>query len=144
VRSNPRQILLEAAEYIPQKSLYAAVVRDCLSIVASEKNPAAAWKILEKHYEEYNWIDAHPNIAAVICALWYGQKDMTECFSLLAKAGLDVDCNGGLVGNVLGVIQPVPEAWAAPLGDLLETYLKGKEKLSIRELAAKTVRLAVL
>jgi len=67
---------------------------------------------------------------------------MTECFALLAKAGLDVDCNGGLVGNVLGLIQPVPQAWSAPLGDLLETYLPGKEKLSIRELAARTARLA--
>lgn len=143
VRSDPRQILIEAAEYIPQKSLYASVIRDCLATVAAEKDAAAAWKVLDQHYEEYNWIDAHPNIAAVIYSLWYGQTDMTECFSLLAKAGLDVDCNGGLVGNVLGLIHPVPEVWAAPLGDLLETYLKGKEKLSIRELAAKTARLAI-
>jgi ADP-ribosylglycohydrolase len=144
VRSDPRQILVEAAEYLPQKSLYAAVVRDCLATVANEAKPIDAWKILEKHNEEYNWIDAHPNIAAVIYALWYSKLDMTECFSLLAKAGLDVDCNGGLAGNVLGVIQPVPDVWAEPLGDLLETYLKGKERLSIRELAARTARMAVL
>ena len=67
---------------------------------------------------------------------------MTESFACLAKAGLDVDCNGGLVGNVLGIIRPVPAEWAEPLGDLLETYLKGKEKLSIRELAQKTARMA--
>ena len=36
----------------------------------------------------------------------------------------------------------VPREWAEPLGDLLETYLKGKEKLSIRELAKRTARLA--
>jgi hypothetical protein len=36
----------------------------------------------------------------------------------------------------------VPEKWSAPLGDLLETYLPGKERLSIRELAARTTRLA--
>jgi hypothetical protein len=35
-----------------------------------------------------------------------------------------------------------PEPWAAPLGDLLETYLRGKERLSIRELAARTAALA--
>jgi ADP-ribosylglycohydrolase len=143
VRSDPRAILLEAAEYLPQRSLYASVVRDCLATVAEEKNSVTAWKVLEKRYEEYNWIDAHPNIAAVIHALWYCQGDMTDCFSMLAKAGLDVDCNGGLAGNVLGVISPVPTEWSAPLGDLLETYLKGKEKLSIRELAARTARLAL-
>jgi ADP-ribosylglycohydrolase len=143
VRSDPREILVEAAEYFPQNSLYASVVRQSLAVVAAHENPAEAWKILEKAFEEYNWIDAHPNIAAVIYSLWYGRNDMTECFSLLAKAGLDVDCNGGLVGNILGVIQPVTREWAEPLGDLLETYLKGKEILSIRQLAAKTASLAL-
>jgi hypothetical protein len=68
---------------------------------------------------------------------------MTETFSLLAKAGLDVDCNAGLVGNVLGVIKPVPLQWATPIGDRLETYIKGKEVLSIQELAQKTANLAI-
>ena len=143
VRSDPRALLLEAAQYFPQRSLYASVVRDSLNVVSTNSDPAKAWQILDKNYQEYNWIDAHPNIAAVIYSLWYGQTDMTEAFSLLAKAGLDVDCNGGLVGNVLGVIQPVPDQWAAPLGDLLETYLKGKEKISIRELAERTARFAI-
>ena len=57
---------------------------------------------------------------------------------------MDVDCNGGLVGNVLGLIRDVPLEWADPLGDLLETYLKGKERLSIRELAQRTARQAVI
>jgi ADP-ribosylglycohydrolase len=143
VRSDPRQLLVEAAEYFPQNSLYAAVVRKTLQVVSTHDKYSDAWKILDKEFEEYNWIDAHNNIAAVICSLWYGQNEMTECFSLLAKAGLDVDCNGGLVGNVLGVIQPVPDQWAKPLGDLLETYLQGKEKLSIRELAARTAAMAL-
>ena len=142
VRTDPRAILQEGAQYIPQKSQYAAVVRDTLATVSAETKPSAAWKILEKRYEQFNWIDAHNNIAAVIHALWYGQGDMTGSFSYLAKAGLDVDCNGGLVGNVLGIIRDVPREWAEPLGDLLETYLKGKEKLSIRELAKRTARLA--
>jgi hypothetical protein len=68
---------------------------------------------------------------------------MTETFSLLAKAGYDVDCNGGLVGNVLGVISGVPTQWSKPIGDLLETYIKGKEKLSIQELADRTARLSL-
>lgn len=142
IRSDPQTILTEAIEYIPQKSLYASVVRNCLEIVNKYSNPADAWKILEKTYEEYNWIDAHNNIAAVIVSLWYCKNDMTECFSLLAKAGLDVDCNGGLAGNVLGIIEPVTSHWAQPLGDLLETYLKGKEKISIRELSTRTTKLA--
>ena len=144
VRQDTRVILQEAARYIPQHSQYAAVVMDTLTTVASEPDPTSTWKILEKRYEQFNWIDAHNNITAVIHSLWYGQGDMTESFAYLAKAGMDVDCNGGLVGNVLGLIRDVPREWAEPLGDLLETYIKGKENLSIRELAQRTAKLAVI
>jgi len=67
---------------------------------------------------------------------------MTESFRILAHAGLDVDCNAGLVGTVLGIMGGVPEQWGAPLHDTLETYLAGKEKISIQALAARTARLA--
>jgi len=135
-------ILKEAAVYLPQKSEYAAVVRYCLETLEINNDPIKAWKNFGKKYERYNWIHAYPNIAAVIYSLWFGDGDMTTSFSLLAKAGLDVDCNAGLAGNVLGILQPVPTKWAAPIGDRLETYIKGKEVLSIRELAARTTRLA--
>lgn len=142
IRKNPQDLLIEAANYLPQRSFYHAVVQDTLTTCRQYSDPSLAWKVLEEKYQEFNWIDAHNNIAAVIYALWYGQGDMTDSLTLLARAGLDVDCNGGLVGNVLGLVQPVPAQWADPLGDLLETYLKGKEKLSILELAKKTAKLA--
>ena len=144
VRSDPRALLEEAAGYLPQRSEYAAVVAGCLETVKAHTDPTEAWRILDERYEQYNWIHAYPNIAADILALWYGGGDMTNSFSLLAHAGLDVDCNAGLVGTVLGVMNGVPQKWSEPLGDLLETYLKGKERLSIRELAARTARLARL
>jgi ADP-ribosylglycohydrolase len=140
LREDPRALLEEAAAYLPQRSEYAAVVAGCLETVRAHNDPFEAWRVLDERFEQYNWIHAYPNIAADILALWYGGGDMTRTFSLLAHAGLDVDCNAGLVGTVLGVMNGVPEKWAKPLGDLLETYLKGKEKLSIRELAARTAR----
>ena len=46
-------------------------------------------------------------------------------------------------GTVLGIRYGTPEKWSAPLGDLLETYLKGKEKLSISELARRTYEMSI-
>jgi len=66
---------------------------------------------------------------------------MTRSFALLAMCGMDVDCNGGLVGNILGVMNGTPGQWADPLGDRLDTYIAGKESLSIRQLAANTAAL---
>jgi hypothetical protein len=120
-----------------------AVIGECLEVLRTNDNPREAWAILDARFEQYNWIHAYPNLAADLLALWYCGGDMTRSFALLALAGLDVDCNAGLVGNVLGIMTGVPEKWAAPLGDRLETYIMGKEVLSIRELAARTARLAM-
>jgi len=142
VHRDPRTLLLDAARFIPKKSEYAAVLSKCFDTTARAESAEAAWAILDTYFERYNWIHAYPNIAAVINALWFGNGDMTESFRILAHAGLDVDCNAGLVGTVLGIMGGVPEQWGAPLHDTLETYLAGKEKISIQALAARTARLA--
>lgn len=135
-------LLLEANRYIPAGSEYTAKLEFILSVLKGTETPGEAWPVLDKHFERYNWIHAYPNLAADAFSLWYCGGDFTRAMSLLAIAGYDVDCNGGLVGNVLGVIRDVPPAWAEPIGDLLETYVPGKEKLSIKELAERTVLLA--
>ena len=142
--SNPRTLIINAAEFIPAKSEYAAVLTKCFETVRSCAEPEAAWQELDIYFERYNWIHAYPNIAAVITALWFGNCDMTESFRILAHAGLDVDCNAGLVGTVIGIINGISDKWGKPLNDTLETYLAGKEHLSIQALANTTARLATL
>jgi len=129
-------------KFIPQKSQYYAIVSNALDKIKQAGEPAQIWNGIEEELKRYNWIHAYPNIAAVLFALWIGNGDFTESLSLLAVAGMDVDCNGGLVGNILGIMKGVPARWSEPIGDLLETYILGKEKLSIRALADKTARLA--
>jgi hypothetical protein len=142
VRDDSLQVAEEALGYVPQGTEYAAVVRECLDVAARETDAASALAWNEQRFEQYNWIHAYPNVAADIVSLAYGGRDMTESFSLLARAGLDVDCNAGLVGTVLGIMGGTPAAWADPIGDRLETYIEGKEEVSIRALAERTVRLA--
>jgi hypothetical protein len=134
VRTDERALLDEALNYIPPESEYAAVARGILAVLHSEPNPAAAWRLLDARFEEYNWIHAYPNLAADMLALWHAHGDMTTAFRWLAHAGL--------VGSVLGIMHGAPAPWTAPLGDLLETYLPGKERLSIRQVAARTAHLA--
>lgn len=135
---DPKALIQSALPYLPQRSEYMSVVRETLDVLAEKDSPEKAWPVLDQRLIKYNWIHAYPNIAADLLALWYGEGDFTETMSLLALAGNDVDCNAGLVGNLLGIMDGVPDSWAAPIGDLLETYLKGKEKLSIRKLSEKT------
>ncbi len=142
VKNDPRELVRLALGWLPQGSEYFAVAKECLKVLAVQPDYRQAWAVLDQRFEEYNWIHAYPNLAADLLALWYGNGDLTESFKILAFAGMDVDCNAGLVGNILGVMNQVPEKWSAPLNDLLETYLPGKERLSIRVLAERTAHLA--
>ena len=144
VHDDPKDLIHAAIPYLPQGSEYMTVVRDTLDVLKEKNSGEEAWPVLEKRFVRYNWIHAYPNIAADLMALWFGEGDFTTTMSLLALAGNDVDCNAGLVGNLLGVMSGVPVQWADPIGDLLETYLPGKEKLSIRTLAMKTADLVPL
>jgi len=142
VRDDPRVVAVEAAGYVPQGSEYAAVLHECLDMATRESDVSSALAWAEQRFEQYNWIHAYPNMAMDIISLWYGGRDITESFALLARGGLDIDCNAGLVGTVLGVMGGVPALWADPIGDRLETYIPGKERLSIHALAERTARLA--
>ncbi|HVN55509.1 MAG TPA: ADP-ribosylglycohydrolase family protein [Anaerolineaceae bacterium] len=142
VHTDIQELIQDALRYLPQRSEYVAVARGCLDTIHSEKDPGKSWEILDRRFEEYNWIHAYPNLAADLLALCCGNGELTRSFQILAHAGLDVDCNAGLVGTVLGVMNGAPEKWSAPLNDRLETYLRGKETLSIRALAARTANLA--
>ena len=144
IEDDPRKIVLSASEYIPGRSEYKEKLNLVLNSVQNAEKPQDALDDFDDFFKQYNWIHAYPNMAADVFALWYGNKDMTSTFSLLAKAGMDVDCNGGLVGNVLGIMDGVPSKWADPIGDLLETYLPGKERLSIKGLSKLTADLARL
>ena len=140
--TDSRKLIQDALLFIPSGSEYAEKAAFVIKTLSENQNPENAWRLLEKHFERYNWIHSYPNMAADLFSLWYCGDDFTEAMALLAKTGNDVDCNAGLVGNILGVMKGVPTVWAEPIGDLLETYIKGKERLSIKELAARTAILA--
>lgn len=110
---------------------------------ARRRAARAAWDECEKLLERYNWIHAYPNAAAEVVALWFGGGDFDETMRLVAMCGQDVDCNAAQVGGVLGVMggpDSIPPRWTGPIGDELVTYLRGMERLSLRQLARRTVQ----
>ncbi|MFZ5807658.1 MAG: ADP-ribosylglycohydrolase family protein [Chloroflexota bacterium] len=142
VLSDIPSLIAEGLRYLPQQSEYVHLTREILALLQHEPDPPRAWELLDTRFQEYNWIHAYPNLAADLFALWHSGGEMGRAFRWLAHAGLDVDCNAGLVGNILGILSPVAPQWCDPLEDRLDTYLRGKEHLSIHQLAQRTAQLA--
>jgi ADP-ribosylglycohydrolase len=138
-----REVVVHAAKWVDELTDYGLVVSRSLDVARLCSTFDEAWAVLDEELAHRNWIHAEPNIAAVIIALWFGNASFTESFAILAKAGLDVDCNAGLVGTVLGVHNNgVPQQWSMPLRNTVETYLPNKRQLAISDVSEQTVRLA--
>lgn len=142
VRRDVRELLAEVVELIPAGTQYRWVLDEAMTACREAGRPRDAWKHCEGLLERYNWVHAYPNAAAEVVALWFGEGDFDETMRAVAMAGQDVDCNAAQIAAVLGVMLGPPgigDRWTEPIGDVLETYARGLERLSIRELARRTV-----
>jgi len=129
---------LKSRDYIPEDSEFAHFFDLALESVKSHDNHIASWEALEKSIKTYNWIHTYPNMMAVVHGLWYCGDEIGRAFRILADCGVDVDCNAGEVGSVLGIMFPIDPKWTDPFNDTLETYVPGMKQLKISELAKWT------
>lgn len=144
VESDIRALVRQAIGLIPADSEYYSVVRFALDQCLAHGDWESAWRVCEEKYKRYNWIHAYPNAAAEVVALWFGNGDFDETIHISAMQGYDVDCNAAQIGTVVTIAadRPVDERWTAPIGDILNTYMRSWKTQSIRELAKRTVAAA--
>jgi ADP-ribosylglycohydrolase len=142
VVDDPRELLERVVPILDGETSYGNVVHRSLNVVTNCRTSQEVFGILDAELTHRNWIHAEPNIAAVICALWFCEGDFTTAMALLAGCGLDVDCNAGLVGTILGIQnRAIPNAWSEPLGGFVDTYLGSGDRYDIASLAQRTAAL---
>lgn len=142
-----RDVLLDAVELIPADSEYAAVLRFAREACEENDDWESAWRRCEERVLRYNWIHAYPNAMAEVVALWYGGRDFDEVSYIISMCGQDVDCNAAQILNVVATMvgrEGIDARWTDPIGDTLETYLRVDRTLSIRELAERTAKVALM
>ena len=144
-RSDIRGMLEDTVALIPADSEYGKVVRFALGQCKDNESYEKAWAACEKRYEQYNWIHAYPNACAEIVALWFGQTDFTKTLTICGMCGQDVDCNAAQIMTIVAIMtgtDSIPEYWKKPIGDKLDTYVRGMRTMSIKELASWTAEIA--
>jgi len=85
------------------------------------------------------------NAALTVAGLFYGEKDFEKTITLTVMGGLDTDCTGATAGSIIGAIlgaKKLPKKWISPLGNKVETYLKGKQYFKSDEIAKRFARIA--
>jgi len=142
VKDDMQEILDLTLSMIPKQSEYFSVVDFAYQQAKTNSKWEDAWTACEEHFREYNWIHAYPNAAAEVIALYYGNGDFDETMRIIALAGQDVDCNAAQIMTAIGVIKGsavIPDRWKTPIGDDLDTYVRGMKKMTISSLANWTM-----
>ena len=142
VEKDVNKLLQIAIDATPENSEYGRVVRYAYRQCLENDDYIKAWDNCEEKYQRYNWIHAYPNAAAQIIALYYGQGQFTKTLAICGGCGQDVDCNAAQIATVLGVCNgsnSIDEYWKSPIGDKLDTYVRGLKQMSIKQLAQLTV-----
>jgi hypothetical protein len=145
VETDIRKIVTTAIDLMPEDSEYGQVVRFALEQCKNHDDYYAAWMKCEEKFIKYNWIHAYPNAAAEVVALWFGEGDFTKTLAMCGGCGQDVDCNAAQILTIIGIIvglDKIPNYWKDPIGDELDTYVRGLKKMSIKKLAEMTTEVA--
>jgi len=137
------KLLETALAYIPPQSKLTEVVRQTMAWCAQADDwHEAMRKVYETCVRQYHWVHTFPNAAMAVIGLLFGKGDFEETLRITALCGLDADTTASQVGAVIGGIvgeSRIPAKWKDPLGDRVETYVEGFEKMKISELTRKTI-----
>ncbi|MFV0379238.1 MAG: ADP-ribosylglycohydrolase family protein [Anaerorhabdus sp.] len=142
VYDDVKLILDKAINMLPKDSEYYEFANVAYTLCKKHDNWEEVFKKCEEKFIKYNWIHSYPNIMAEVVALYYGNGDFNETLHIVGMCGQDVDCNAAQIMTAIGTIvesDNIEARWREKIGDRLDTYIRDKKVLSIKELANKTL-----
>lgn len=136
-------LLRRALAFVPSDSPLAAVVEQTIQSCHHYGEWEGVAHSIERNMANYHWIHTLPNIACVVAGLMLGEGDFEKTILTTLACGYDTDCSVGqaaaLLGTVLGA-KKLPSKWTHPIGEALDTYVLGFERIEIDTLTAWTVK----
>ena len=142
---NPIEAIKIGLTEIPQKCRLAETIKQTLRWCNKDQNWDKTTERILKKFTGMSIAHTLNNAALTVAGLYYGEKDFEKTITLTIMGGLDTDCTGATAGSIIGAIlgaKKLPEKWIAPLGNKVETYLKGKQYFGSDEIAKRFARIA--
>ncbi len=141
---DPLTLLTIGLAMIPRTCRTARAVKAALSAVQRGASWLESRESVQKEVGSSNITDVAQNMGFLTMGLFYGFGDFGGALCATINCGYDAEITGGALGAILGFQRGrsgLPEAWAAPLGDLVipGIGLKGvKIPGTLTEVAART------
>lgn len=144
--NNVKEIIAAGLAQIPATSRIYKAVSDIVKAYDSGVTCKDCFNDIISRWNEkdlYEWCHVISNAEIVTASLLYGGGDYGKSICLAVGTGFDTDCNGATVGSVIGVMKgysALPQEWVSRIDDTLLSTVKGYEKVSVSEMAEKTLK----
>ena len=135
--------------WIPKKSrLYGALE----GVLKAYRRGTGAEEFFRDFHSRWNDSDPHEwchtvsNAEIVAAALLWSGNEYGKAVCLAAQQGFDTDCNAATAGSVMGMLlgaHAIGAQWKDKVSGTLFTGIRGRERVSIDEMADLTVRAAL-
>ena len=146
VTDDLREIIRGGLSQIPTTSRLYESITGAIGFYDSGAAQEQFYDDLHRRYNESgetsDWDSIFPNAEIVTAALLYGKGNFGGTVSAAVQAGFDTDCNAAIVGSVLGMragVGGIGPEWRAPAEKLIDSNILGVGKVSIAEMADKTM-----
>ena len=147
VSNDIRRVIQAGLACIPQRS---RLKRDIDKVLAMYDEGLDFMEAVNRIHEQYpqnhlhNAVHTIPNAMIVTASLLWGDGDYTKTLGYSVMAAMDTDCNGATVGSIVGMMtgaRAIPTHFTAPICDTLCTDIVGNARVSISDMATRTLRL---
>lgn len=141
---DPVEALKIGLTEIPENCRMSQAVKQTLFWCEQDNDWNKTTNHILENFAGMNNVHAINNAAVTTAGIYYGGLDFEKVITLTVMAGLDTDCTGATAGSIIGAVLGagnLPEKWVFPLGDRVETYLKGNPDFSSRDVVRRFAKL---
>jgi len=144
VSDDLEEVINAALSQVPQRSRLSELVKEVMAWSESAQSWQEVWEKVEERYGKYHEVHTLPNLAYVLVALLFGERDFKKTVAIAVMCGKDTDCNGATAGSILGAMvgkSGIPKELYLPFGNRVKSSLSGLCEVRIDDLVEATMRL---
>ncbi len=137
-------VMRRALDYVPQKSRFAEITKDCLGKVEQAPDWMTAYLEINRAYGMYTHCAIYQETGTLINSLRFA-ANTGEAFCLQVMQGNDTDSFGATAGSIAGMfygMQGLDSKWLKPLNNTIKTGLAGFHEQDLSKVAGRMGKLA--
>ena len=145
--NDPVEAIRIALKEIPRTCALYKDIEWALEIGPGLKDYLEARQAVDKRFAGMSRVHTNNNACLTVFGLILGKGDFTETIANVVAMGLDNDCTGATAGSIIGAIvgkKGISPHWTRNFNDTVRTYMNGIPALSIEDIIARFVKLAML